>query len=1053
MNRIRKRNGSAGAGMPRGFARSALCCAIAGGLLLAMAAPASAQDQNEDQEYQETGEIGDPDSWRTDEFLADWGLGAIGAEYAYARGLTGYGINLGIFDSGSVLEHPELAGRGHGAIIIADPGCTNTSNLMGCFYSDGGTAAIDGYLAPAGYVWGESGEALDLEYAAHGTHVAGTMVASRNGDGGMHGVAFGANLTASRLFFNTLNAYYFDEFGNLGASTFTTGPGEAAVLSMYQQMADRGVRAINHSWGFAAEPTTAADMDAFYNAYADFFSVYTEGSTDTGMIQVWSAGNDYGNIAGVHATLPRWVPEAEKYWLAVVNINITGAIDGSSSICGLAADWCIAAPGTNIASSVVGGDIEGEVVVNPDGTVSLDITSEDPQYGYAYYTGTSMAAPHVTGALALLMERYPYLSNPQVRDVMLTTATDLGAAGVDEIYGWGLLDLRKAINGPGQIRVDTDVVMDQRAGGAKVWEGDAWDDWSNDIGGPGRLTKSGIGWLRLSGDNAFGGLTVNDGVLELTGANQLADTVVNGGWALVADSGSLSNAVTVNGGVLTVDGLHTGALTVNAQGTLNGHGTVGDTTLAGTLAPGNSLGTLTVDGDYVQLDGSVYVTEFGAAHASDRLVVTGSADLQGGTVQVVRAPGEYLLGRSYTILTAAGGIDGAFDGIDGSLVSPFLAFDFSYGANAVALDVSRGMALAEAAQTRNQLAVASAADALGNDAQLLQVLTQLFPAEAVGAFDALSGEYHASVRSLLVDGSRQIRDVALDRALPLASPAAAQAGDGPAAWVQVFGAGGELDGDGNAAALDYNGHGTLVGVDQVLAGGWRIGALGGIERSDVALPDRASEGDVKTRHLGIYAGKRWNSLGLRAGAAYARHEVDSERTVVFPGIDQYLMDEYRGHTTQLFVEGGYRFDGDDWSVEPYAQYAHVEVGTDRIREQGGSVALSGDDADSSVGLATVGVRFDLGLSGAQQSASWLKLRGGLGWRHASGDVTPHNRVAWSGGQAFTVAGAPIADSAMLVETGVAAWLSPRTLLELGYNGQFADEARDHGFTARLSMQF
>ena len=55
-----------------------------------------------------------------------------------------------------------------------------------------------------------------------------------------------------------------------------------------------------------------------------------------------------------------------------------------------------------------------------------------------------------------------------------------------------------------------DVVMNTRAGGLKVWEGDAWDDWTNDIGGPGKLTKSGIGWLRLSGDNTFNGAIVRD---------------------------------------------------------------------------------------------------------------------------------------------------------------------------------------------------------------------------------------------------------------------------------------------------------------------------------------------------------------------------------------------------------------------------------------------------------------------------------------------------------------------------------------------------------------
>jgi subtilase-type serine protease len=51
--------------------------------------------------------------------------------------------------------------------------------------------------------------------------------------------------------------------------------------------------------------------------------------------------------------------------------------------------------------------------------------------------------------------------------VLLTTATDLGAPGVDDIYGWGLINLKKAIEGPGLLRVDTDVVMNQRAGGTR----------------------------------------------------------------------------------------------------------------------------------------------------------------------------------------------------------------------------------------------------------------------------------------------------------------------------------------------------------------------------------------------------------------------------------------------------------------------------------------------------------------------------------------------------------------------------------------------------------
>jgi len=66
------------------------------------------------------GNAGDPASWRTEEFNADWGLAATHADDAYARGLTGTGIRLGVFDSGTGLDHPEFAGKNHRSIHIAD---------------------------------------------------------------------------------------------------------------------------------------------------------------------------------------------------------------------------------------------------------------------------------------------------------------------------------------------------------------------------------------------------------------------------------------------------------------------------------------------------------------------------------------------------------------------------------------------------------------------------------------------------------------------------------------------------------------------------------------------------------------------------------------------------------------------------------------------------------------------------------------------------------------------------------------------------------------------
>ncbi|HEY0503038.1 MAG TPA: autotransporter domain-containing protein, partial [Lysobacter sp.] len=841
-----------------------------------------------------------------------------------------------------------------------------------------------------------------------------------------------------------------------GGESYAIGPGSEAVASMYEQMAAQGVRAINHSWGLSQEPTTAEDMDALYNSEGapEYFSTYTNASVNDQMIQVFAAGNGYGAIAGIYATLPRWVADAEKYWLSVVNINNTGSIDESSSICGLSKDWCLAAPGTDITSTVVGGAIDGEVVRDEEGNfIGLDVTGEHPEYGYGDMTGTSMAAPHVTGALALLMERYPYLDNAQIRDVLLTTATDLGDAGVDDIYGWGLMDLRKAIEGYGQIRVDTDVVMNQRAGGAKVWEGLAWDDWTNDIGGDGRLTKSGIGWLRLSGDNSFAGLTVADGVLELDGHNALkGDVRVEGGFLLL--DGTLDNKLFVDAGSAIVNGTQLGDSVIGANGKLSGTGTLATTTVDGTVAPGNSIGALGIEGDYTQSAGSTYEAELGLGGSSDLLQVSGHAELDGTIEFQQGGAGGMLLGEHYNILSAAS-IDGQFASIDRVAFSPFLDFNLTYGNQQVLVDVVRGQALASAAQTFNQNATATAADALAMDHALAQTLTQLFPQQALAALDNLSGELHASTQSVLVDSSRHIRDAALARA-HAGSGAFAAAAEGESqsgAWVEVLRSGGTLHSDGNAGRVDYNGEATLLGYDYRFANGWRVGVLGGAGRSDLDLGSRGSDGDTRNRHLGVYVGQSWGGFGLRSGLSHATHDVEIERNIAFPGMQDRTHADYDARTTQAFVEGGYRFAAGAWEIEPYAQVAQVRVKTDGFQELGGVAALNGSGTDNRVNLSTLGLRFNVNLKGSQQQDSWLSLRGGIGRRHASGDVVPAATVAWDGGSAFTVHGAPLAEDATLAEVGLGARLSANSLLELSYSGQLADEARDHGVNARFSLKF
>lgn len=105
--------------------------------------------------------------------------------------------------------------------------------------------------------------------------------------------------------------------------------------------------------------------------------------------------------------------------------------------------------------------------------------------------------------------------------------------------------------------------------------------------------------------------------------------------AFTGDSSGFTGITTVETGALAVNGQLGGRLAVNAGGRLGGSGTVGEVTVAGTIAPGNSIGTLNVAGNIAFNPGSTYEVEIDAAGASDRIVATGTATINGGSVRVL----------------------------------------------------------------------------------------------------------------------------------------------------------------------------------------------------------------------------------------------------------------------------------------------------------------------------------------------------------------------------------------------------------------------------------
>jgi len=583
------------------------------------------------------------------------------------------------------------------------------------------------------------------------------------------------------------------------------------------------------------------------------------------------------------------------------------------------------------------------------------------------------------------------------------------------------------------------------------------------IAGP--IANAGTLVFNRSGNLAFAGVIGGSGAIRQVGL---------GTTGLTGDSSGFAGTTTVENGILAVNGRLGGTLDVWAGGRLQGAGTVGDVSVTGVIAPGNSIGTLNV-GNIVFNSGSTYEVEVDATGQSDLVRASGTATIDGGTVRVLAGAGIYRPQTDYLIVTATGGIAGVpgrFDGVTSNLA--FLDPSLSYDANNVWLRMTRnGMAFQNVGITPNQIAAGGGVESLGPGNPVHDAVLGLSAPQARYAFDQLSGEIHVSARTAMLEDSRFLRDAVNDRIRAAFDGAGASSapvlaygpGDapmlvspdhaGPAFWSQAFGSWGHWNSDGNAARLDRSTGGFFIGVDAPVFDTWRFGAVAGYGHSQLGVTDRNSSGSSDDYHVGLYGGTTWKvsggDLAFRTGAAYTWHGVSTSRTVSFPGFADSLRGDYQAGTAQMFGELAYGFRAGSFAFEPFANLAYVSLHTDGFTERGNAAALASGPADNDATFATLGLRastrFDLGRTA-------VTLKGMVGWRHTFGNVTPNAAMRFAGGgNAFNIGGVPIARDVAVIEAGLDFALSPTATLGVSYVGQFGSGVSDQSARARFNMKF
>lgn len=162
--------------------------------------------------------------------------------------------------------------------------------------------------------------------------------------------------------------------------------------------------------------TYASAQQYMYNTTSEnFITAIRNSAIDNDSIFVWAAGNESNTESGALSAMPLAFPELNGHFVNVVSIDNNQNIAWYSNQCGITQNYCIAAPGS-----------------------AWNTDAND------YNSGTSFAAPTVSGAIAVIKEAFPYMKANEITELLFTTAKDLGESGVDAVYGWGLLDMEKA---------------------------------------------------------------------------------------------------------------------------------------------------------------------------------------------------------------------------------------------------------------------------------------------------------------------------------------------------------------------------------------------------------------------------------------------------------------------------------------------------------------------------------------------------------------------------------------------------------------------------------
>lgn len=853
---------------------------------------------------------------------------------------------------------------------------------------------------------------------------------------------------------------------NAGVYTFGGAASQTGALVLDAQ----GLNGVAWVFNIATSLTTSV------NSTVSFINVGSNGGTDLGLF--WNVGTGI-NIGDNNTLLGNY--------LAGTSISFTGittTLGGTGTRALAQAGVSFAGPGTiNPLGGPGGGDYDGGYTYGPDGSLipiaavvppavppvippvipPAVIPPVPPVVPPVVFTGnvilssTGQFTPGASGVTLVPGISYPATdltidgvsaSNAAPASLTVNTA-NIALTGANTYSGGTVVNdgsvTAESANLPanGTIALNNSTLnflqpVDASFGGV--------------ISGSGTVLKQGAGVLTITGANTYaGGTLISGGTLVASSASLPANrsvSVSNGGilrfdqtsagtfGGVIIDGGqvektgtsalTLSNAtlspVNLRAGSLFFTGI--GATSIHPGALLGGNGTVGGNLAnAGNLSPGLSPGIINVTGNYSQAATGTLVIEIASALSFDKLVVTGSALLD-GTLQLTTLDGFNPVGHSYTFLTAAGGVSGQFSQLTGNAAvtnSAAIEAVVAYSSKAVTFSFV-SLPFASFALTPNQVAVAQAA-------QASPALTSAFNAVPT------AGQFPAALNAASPQGYEIWSDLAFARSTTIANRLARDDRTMPGQdnfYIETSRHRGRSRGDLDVGATRFTSTAGLVGGDRIVGSSdnLSVGALVGYSRTSSGLGSAGSHTTVKEKTLGLRAAWKQGPWYSHAAFAYSFDDYKSTRAISLPGTSAVATSDTDGRQWVAGIDVGRRMAYRKAMVSPFA-----------------GLIVSGWKADGFTESGAGAFNATVAEQSARSLRSQLGLEGRMDLKLGSLQLQPHFRAAWlhefgNDARMMRSAFGPIAfevetrdpqrDSA-LVNVGLDFVLSPRALIYADYS--------------------